>query len=69
MSKTMQYAFLIYSNEETEPKIGTEEQAALMQGFFKFTEEVKSKQIMLAGEPLEPVATATTVRVRDGKQG
>jgi hypothetical protein len=36
-------------------------------GYMTFTEEVKSAKVMLGGEALQPCATATTVRVRDGK--
>ncbi len=63
----MQYAFLIYSSEENEPTPGSDEHNSMMQGYFGFTEEVKNKGIFGAGEPLESVSTATTVRVNDGK--
>jgi hypothetical protein len=33
----------------------------------QFSQEVAAAKVMLGGEPLQPIATATTVRVRDGK--
>ena len=63
----MQYAFLIYTNEESEPKPGSDEQKTIMDGYRKFTEEVTSNAVMITGEPLESVSTATTIRLRDGK--
>ena len=37
-----------------------------MQGYGAFTQEVKEKGLMVAGDPLEKSTTATTVRVRGG---
>jgi hypothetical protein len=34
----------------------------------KFTQDIKDNGKYLGGNPLKPVSTATTVRVRDGKQ-
>jgi hypothetical protein len=59
----MRYMFLIYDREaEFETRAGD-----LMPGYMAFTEEVNKNGVMRAGDPLEPIATATTVRVRDGK--
>ena len=63
----MQYMFLIYSAEESRPTPGTPDLEDEMSKYMAFTEEVRSKGIMVAGDPLERVATATTVRVRSGK--
>lgn len=41
----------------------------MMGGYQAFTSEVREKGILAAGEPLQGVETATTVRVRDGKTG
>ena len=38
-----------------------------MAAYNAFTEHIRSKNAYLGGEALEPTATATTVRVRDGK--
>jgi hypothetical protein len=63
----MQYVLLIYTEESTEPPPGTPEFNALMQEYGAFTEDVKKKGVFQFGVPLEPVATATTVRVRNAK--
>jgi len=63
----MQYMFLIYTEESTEPRPETAEFDEMMGAYMAFTEEVKKRGIYQHAAPLEPVATATTVRVRDGK--
>jgi hypothetical protein len=63
----MQYVLLIYTPESAEPAAGTKEFDTLMQDYFAFTEDVKKKGVFQFGLPLEPVATATTVRVRSSK--
>ena len=63
----MQYLLLIYSNENDEPRPGTAEGDAHFNAYMKFSEEVKQKGLMLGGNALDSVSTATTVRVRDGK--
>jgi len=59
----MKYALLIYDTEESADQ--SEEQ---MGRWFAYTQELQQSGQMLAGEALQPIATATTVRVRDGKQ-
>ncbi len=62
----MQYALLIYSADSAGPAPQTPEFAEMMQGYGTFIQEVREKGIMKGGDPLQPVAAATTVRVRDG---
>ena len=63
----MEYLMLIYSNENDDPNPGTPEGDKFMGAYYAFTEEVQQKKLMLGSNALQPVATATTVRVRDGK--
>lgn len=63
----MEYLLLIYANEDTDPRPGTPEGDKFMSDYFAFTEEVKQKERMLGSNALQPISTATTVRVRDGK--
>ena len=63
----MQYMLLLYGAENAEPAHGTPEFDAMMQGFMNFTNEASEAGKMLSGDALEPVTTATTVRVRGGK--
>jgi hypothetical protein len=62
----MKYALLLYSSEAAGPQT-EEEQMAEMPAWFSYTEELNQAGLNLGGEALLPVATATTVRVRDGK--
>jgi hypothetical protein len=62
----MQYALLIYTPER-EGEVPPEELADEMDGYNAFTEHVRSNGAMKGGEALDSVATATTVRVVDGK--
>ncbi|MET0594608.1 MAG: YciI family protein [Polyangiaceae bacterium] len=63
----MQYLLLIYENEQIGAKMSKEQADKFMQDYFKFTDDVKKEKKYVAGEALQPVSTATTVRVRDGK--
>ena len=62
----MRYLLLLYTAEDAGPAEGSPEQAAEMQQWFAYTEELRASGCMLGGEPLHGVDTATTVRVRDG---
>ena len=62
----MQYALLIYTPEPTEEPT-PEELAAQMEGYNAFSQHIRDRNAMLGGEALDSVATATTVRVIDGK--
>lgn len=61
----MTYLCLIYS--PTEP-LSTEESQAEWAAYMQFTQEAGSSGKMVGGEGLQPIDTATTVRVRDGKR-
>lgn len=63
----MQYAMLIYSEESKDPKPGTKEFDDLIGEYFALSDQVKKNGMYQAGAALQPVATATTVKVRDGK--
>jgi hypothetical protein len=62
----MQYLLLIYGPEPTEQP-SAEAIAAEMDAYNAFTEHIRARGAMKGGEALQPTATATTVRVRDGK--
>ncbi len=63
----MRYMLLLYSAENAGPTPGSPEHAAEMQEWFAISEEMAKAGIMISGEPLHGIDTATTVRVRDGQ--
>jgi len=63
----MRYLCLIYEDEKPWESIPTAEAEAVMGEYFAFTEGIRGKGQLVAGEALQPTATATTVRVRNGK--
>jgi len=64
----MQYLALIYSDEADGAKRTPEENQAYLQAYGVFTEHAKAVGAFLGGEALTPVATAKSVRVRDGER-
>jgi hypothetical protein len=62
----MQYALLIYTEEATEEP-SPEAQMAEIEAYNAFGQHITDRGAMKAGEALHPSATATTVRVRDGR--
>jgi len=63
----MKYLCLIYDDEKKLDTLRQEEGAAFMGEYFAFTEDIRKSGNYIAGEALEPVKTATTVRIRNGK--
>jgi hypothetical protein len=63
----MRYAMLIYTQETSPGDMPEEEMNAVMNAYIGFTDNVRQKGIMSAGEALQPIATATSVRVRSGE--
>jgi hypothetical protein len=62
----MQYTLLIYDDEQTLANMSEDERNALFAEYGTFTQELRDAGAMVAGEPLQSIQTATTVRVRDG---
>ncbi len=63
----MQYLLLIYEDEKASNSMSEAAQGQLFQDYMKFTADIKASGHWLAGEALQPISTATSVRVRDGK--
>lgn len=63
----MKYLCLIYADEAVATTMSKAELGALYAEYGAFTESIKQSGQYLGGNPLQPVASATTVRVRDGK--
>ncbi len=63
----MRYLCLIYDEEKKLAAMSKSESEAFMGEYFAFTEGIKQSGHHVGGEALQPVQTATTVRVRNGK--
>lgn len=64
----MEYLLLIYTNEAEDAKLTEAEQTAMYQEFGRFTQSIQQSGKHRAGQQLQPIATATTVRMRNGKR-
>jgi hypothetical protein len=62
----MKYMLLMYANEAKAPQT-PEEYQAVAQSWYALGEELKAAGVLLSNNGLNPIADATTVRVRDGK--
>jgi len=62
----MQYLVLIYS-EEPAAAPDPAQIGAVMEEYNAYTQMLRDKGHYVAGEALQPTATATTVRIRDGR--
>jgi hypothetical protein len=63
----MRYMLLIHDDESVFQKMSPRAMEELMTEYNKFTEEVQAAGVCRDSARLRPVATATTVRVRQGK--
>jgi hypothetical protein len=63
----MKYLLLIYENEKSFENISEAEQGKIFQEYMDYTKGIRKNGNYIGGEALQPVATATTVRQRNGK--
>ena len=63
----MKYALLIYASEQDWASQSEEQAQAVNQEYMAFTKDIIDRGLMKGGEALQGMATATTVRVRDGE--
>jgi hypothetical protein len=63
----MRYLLSIYGDETGWNDATPEQVGAIMAAYDEFGRKVEAAGVMLGGEGLQPTATATTVRVRDGE--
>jgi hypothetical protein len=63
----MQYLLLIYDNEKIWADMPKDESDKMFAEYMQFTADLKQSGKWIAGDALQPVSTATTVRVRNGK--
>jgi hypothetical protein len=58
---------LIYRDESVYGKLSEQERGAIFREATEFSEAFRPSGFYQGGEPLEPVRTATTVRIKGGK--
>jgi hypothetical protein len=63
----MKYLLLIYENEAAFASLSEGEQGKIFGEYMDYSKRIKKSGNYVGGEALEPTATATTVRVKDGK--
>ncbi len=63
----MQYLAVIYGDEAAWEAMSAEDESAVMQQYYAFSQEGTAAGVIAGGNELAPSTTATTVRVRDGE--
>ena len=63
----MQYMILIYDDEKAFANMPEEEMGKVFEAYMTYSKEMALAGVMVGGASLQPVATATTVRVKNGK--
>ncbi len=64
----MKYMLLIYHEEQQWGTLTEEERQQIYADYGAFSQEITASGNYISGSELHPVSTATSVRVRDGKQ-
>ena len=64
----MEYLLTIYSDESRFRNLSPEDGKAIMDAYMAFGQEATEAGVLRGGHGLQPTATATTVRVRDGER-
>ena len=63
----MKYVALIYADEAVGPQPGTPEFDKMLEDYAAASAKFAEDGVMVSGEPLDDVVSATTVSVREGK--
>ncbi len=64
----MKYMLLIYHEEQAWHGLSEQERQEIYADYGQFTQEIMASGHHVGGSELHPISTATSVRVRDGKQ-
>lgn len=64
----MKYLLMIYGEEKNWDGMSDAERGKIYGEYMQFSNEIKGEGKYVGGNPLKPTSTATTVRVRNGKQ-
>ncbi len=63
----MKYMLLIYDSEKEWAKVSAADTQKIMGEYLQFSDEIRASGHYQAGAPLQPTATATSVRIRNGR--
>lgn len=63
----MRYMLLIYSDPSAWANLDAAQGEQMMKDYYAFTQRIVDTGEMVAGDPLQGLDTATTIRVRDGR--
>jgi hypothetical protein len=63
----MQYMLLIYNDEQAWAALSDADRNAIVGDYTAFTESIRGSGNWIAGAPLHPTSTSTSVRLRDGE--
>ena len=63
----MRYLCLIYGAEASWAALSETDRNRIYGEYMAFTEDIQKSGHLLGGEPLQPIQTATTIRLRNGK--
>ena len=64
----MKYMLLIYHDEQSWDAVSEIEREQIYSDYRKLREQLQSRGQFVSGSELQPIMTATSVRVRDGKE-
>jgi hypothetical protein len=64
----MQYMLLIYGDETAGQQLTDDERSTMFGEYFAFSASIRESGNYVAGAPLQPTTTSTSVRVRNGEQ-
>jgi hypothetical protein len=67
-SEDMKYMLLIYQDEPSWDALSEAERQQIYLEYRKLRDELQTRGQFVTGSQLQPIATATSVRVRDGKE-
>jgi len=63
----MRYILLIYRDDKWWDGLSVQARGKIFQDAVDYSDSFRAKGVYLGGDPLEPISTATTVRMKDGK--
>jgi hypothetical protein len=63
----MKYLLLMFWNQSETPEYTPEEQQEVQRAWLDYNKEAKAAGVLVDTNGLAPAASATTIRVRDGK--